>query len=68
MGIIPRPEKARKQVEVESLKKLAIFLEGMKQGRGGDILPLGNHDLEQLWNTISFLEGNEDFECNDLRH
>ena len=40
---------------VESLIKIAIYLEGIKQGRGGNIQPLGANDLEQLWNAISFL-------------
>ena len=63
-----KTEISRQQVELDSLKKVAIFLEGVKQGRGGDLLPLGNNDLEQLWNAISFLQGDERFECKDLRH
>ena len=55
-------------VEVSSLKNIAIFLEGVKQGRGGNLLPLGNNDLEQLWNAIAFLQGDERFECRDLRN
>lgn len=43
------------KIQIDSLKKVAIFLEGVKQGRGGDILPLGNHDLEQIWITIGIL-------------
>lgn len=58
----------KKNVEVDSLKKVAIFLEGVKQGRGGNIQPLGTNDLEQLWNAIAFLQGDERFECRDLRH
>lgn len=58
----------KKNVEVDSLKKVAIFLEGVKQGRGGNIKPLGTNDLEQLWNAIAFLQGDERFECRDLRH
>jgi hypothetical protein len=63
-----KTEISRQQVEVDSLKKVAIFLEGVKQGRGGNLLPLGNNDLEQLWNAIAFLQGDERFECRDLRH
>ena len=59
---------SKKNVEVSSLKNIAIFLEGVKQGRGGNLLPLGNNDLEQLWNAIAFLQGDERFECRDLRH
>ena len=40
---------------VDSLIKIAIYLEGIKQGRGGNIQPLGVNDLEQLWAVISFL-------------
>ena len=40
---------------VDSLIKIAIYLEGIKQGRGGNIQPLGVNDLEQLWAAISFL-------------
>lgn len=58
---------SKKNVEVSSLKNIAIFLEGVKQGRGGNLLPLGNNDLEQLWNAIAFLQGDERFECRDLR-
>jgi hypothetical protein len=52
---------SRQEIEVDSLKTIAIYLEGVKQGRGGDLLPLGNNDLEQLWNTIHFLKGDERF-------
>ncbi len=58
---------SKKNVEVDSLKKVAIFLEGVKQGRGGNIQPLGTNDLDQLWNAIAFLQGDERFECRDLR-
>jgi len=47
------------QVEVSSLKTIAVYLEGVKQGKGGNLLPLGNNDLEQLWNTISLLQEDE---------
>ena len=59
---------SKKNVEVRSLKNIAIFLEGVKQGRGGNLLPLGNNDLEQLWNAIAFLQGDERFERRDLKH
>jgi hypothetical protein len=52
---------SRQVIEVDSLKTIAIYLEGVKQGRGGSLLPLGNNDLEQLWNTIAFLKGDERF-------
>jgi len=63
-----KTEVSRQQVEVSSLKTIAVYLEGVKQGRGGNLLPLVNNDLEQLWNVISFLQGDERFECKDLRY
>lgn len=48
----------KKNIDIDSLKKIAIFLEGFKQGRGGNLLPLGTNDLEQLWCAISLLQGN----------
>ena len=56
---------SKKNVEVGSLKNIAIFLEGVKQGRGGNLLPLGNNDLEQLWNAIAFLQGDEELGLYD---
>ena len=44
-----------KQIEIASLERIAFFLEGVKQGKG-DLLPLGFHDLEQLWNAIHNLK------------
>ena len=63
-----KTEIGKQNVEVDSLRKIAIYLEGIKQGRGGNIQPLGTNDLEQLWNAISFLNGDERFECRELRH
>jgi len=53
-------------VEVESLSKIALFLEGVKLGRGGDIQPLGTYDLEQLWNAVKFLQGGSMYECKEF--
>ena len=53
-------------VEVESLKRIALFLEGVKFGRQGNIQPLGNFDLEQLWNAVHFLQGGVNYECKEL--
>lgn len=64
----PKTEIGKQNVEVDSLRKIAIYLEGIKQGRGGNVQPLGTNDLEQLWNAISFLNGDERFECRELRH
>lgn len=38
--------------EHNSLRKIAIYLEGIKHGRGGNVYPLGNQDLEVLWKVI----------------
>jgi hypothetical protein len=57
----------KQPIEIRSLEIIAIFLEGMKQGKG-NLLPLGNNDLEQLWNAIAYLQGDERFECNNQKH
>ena len=54
-----KTEVSRQQVEVSSLKTIAVYLEGVKQGKGGNLLPLGNNDLEQLWNAIALLKEDE---------
>lgn len=59
----PKQDLQKENVSIDSLKKIGIFLEGFKQGRGGDIQPLGTYDLEQLWNAISLLQGDKRFEC-----
>jgi hypothetical protein len=41
---------------IDGLKIVTIFLEGIKLGRGGNIQPLGNIDIENLWKTIRFLQ------------
>ena len=46
-------------IEVDSIKRIALFLEGVKLGRGGNISPLGTHDLEVLWQTIHYLQGDK---------
>lgn len=43
-------------VSDESLSRIAIYLNGLKDGKG-DLLPLGTHDLEQLWNAVKYLRG-----------
>lgn len=52
----------KKYIEVDSLKNIALFMEGVKLGRGGNIQPLGTFDLEQLWNAISYIQGDERFD------
>ena len=43
------------KTKIDSLIKIALYLEGYKKGKG-DILPLGVHDLEQLWDVIEILK------------
>ena len=43
-----KAQQSRKPIEVQSLVKIATFLEGYKAGRQGNILPLGNICLEIL--------------------
>jgi len=44
-------------IDTKSLADIGLWLEGLKTGRGGNIQPLGNIDLENLWNTIHYLRG-----------
>lgn len=41
----------RKITDTNHLKEIAIFLEGIKAGKG-NIQPLGTVHLESLWNAI----------------
>jgi hypothetical protein len=49
-----------KNINIQSLKDLAIYLSGVKDGKG-NLLPLGTIVLDDLWETINYLEG-------DVRH
>ncbi len=42
------------KINVNSLKEIAIYLQGIKDGKG-DLLPLGNIVLEDLWEAINIL-------------
>ena len=55
-------------VEIDGLKKIALFLEGVKLGRGGSIHPLGTHDLEQLWGAIAYLQGDVRYRLMDTQN
>ena len=52
-------------IDTTSLVKLAIFLEGYKLGNGGNIRPLGNIDLDNLWNTIAYLRNDMRYQCKE---
>jgi hypothetical protein len=50
----------RQMISTNSLKDLAIYLSGVKDGKG-NLLPLGLIVLDNLWNTISYLQGDVRF-------
>jgi len=58
-----KPMQEKKVIHTDSLARIAIFLEGFKLGRGGNIQPMGNLDLDMLWDTIKYLRGNYDYYC-----
>lgn len=39
----------------KSLRDIALFLEGLKMGKG-DIIPLGTRDLDALWAALQHFE------------
>jgi hypothetical protein len=55
-----QPIQEKVMIGTESLKSLAIYLSGIKDGKG-NLLPLGTIVLEDLWNAISYLEGDARF-------
>jgi len=50
------PKQEKQMVCTKSLKDLAIYLSGLKDGKG-NLLPLGTIVLEELWFAIKYLEG-----------
>jgi len=56
----------RKIISTHSLAELAIYLEGVKAGKG-NLLPLGTEHLEQLWMTIKFLRGDVRYDCPEFK-
>jgi hypothetical protein len=48
------------KIDTGSLKSLAIYLSGLKDGKG-NLLPLGTIVLDDLWNAISYLDGDVRF-------
>ena len=47
----PKASKEKMPVSIDQLKDLAIYLEGIYQGKG-NVLPLGKQHIENLWNVI----------------
>jgi len=49
-------EQEKKMVDTESLSHLAIYLSGVKDGKG-NLLPLGTIVLDELWAAVKYLQG-----------
>lgn len=50
----------RKMINTQSLKDLAIYLSGVKDGKG-NLLPLGTIVLDDLWDAVKYLQGDVNF-------
>lgn len=46
----------KKEINVKSLNKIALYLSGLKDGKG-NLLPLGTLDLDNLFEVIAYLQG-----------
>lgn len=55
-----QPVQEKKIINTQSLKNIAIYLSGVKDGKG-DLLPLGTIVLEDLWDAVKYLEGDVRF-------
>jgi hypothetical protein len=55
-----QPVQERVMINTQSLKDLAIYLSGVKDGKG-NLLPLGTIVLDDLWNAIKYLRGDVRF-------
>ena len=51
-----QPVQERKMINTKSLSDLAIYLSGVKDGKG-NLLPLGTVVLDDLLNAIKYLQG-----------
>ena len=56
-----KPVQERKIVNVDSLKDIAVYLSGVKDGKGGNLYPLGTVVLDDLWDAIAYLQGDVRF-------
>lgn len=56
-----KPVQERKIVNVDSLKDIAVYLSGVKDGKGGNLYPLGTIVLDDLWDAIAYLQGDVRF-------
>ena len=57
-----RPMQEKIIVGTDRLKDLAIYLSGVKDGKG-NLLPLGTVVLDDLWNAIKYLQGDVRYTC-----
>jgi hypothetical protein len=57
-----RPMQEKIIVGTDSLKDLALYLSGMKDGKG-NLLPLGTVVLDDLWSAIKYLQGDVRYTC-----
>jgi SpoU rRNA methylase family enzyme len=55
-----QPVQERKMINTKSLSDLAIYLSGVKDGKG-NLLPLGTIVLDDLWDAIKYLQGDVRF-------
>ena len=57
-----RPMMDKEVINTDSLRDLAIYLSGIKDGKG-DLLPLGTVVLDDLWKAIKYLRGDVRYTC-----
>jgi len=57
-----KPNQEKINIDIRNLTYLAIYLEGIKAGKG-NLSPLGTITIENLWNTIKYLEGDTRYKC-----
>jgi hypothetical protein len=55
-----QPIQERKMINTKSLSDLAIYLSGVKDGKG-NLLPLGTIVLDDLWDAVKYLQGDARF-------
>ena len=58
-----KPVMERKEINTRSLRMLAIYLTGLKDGKG-NLHPLGTIVLDDLWDAIKYLQGSSMYKCS----
>ncbi|MFW5847686.1 MAG: hypothetical protein ACOCVF_02090 [bacterium] len=62
----PKTNVSKPDIDINALKRIGIYLDGLKQGKGGGTLYTNEFDdLKNLWKTISYLQ---DLEWNNNDH